>query len=117
MKKVKCYTYITVQDMIGSKPWDSQKMLDLVREYGLTVFRPPSSVGSGRARRNVLSYVTTNPEFDQYIKQQQVIATLLDRKIAKATYRKMDETNPAQIFQFPIPGENNEQRNNVPENV
>jgi hypothetical protein len=100
MKKVKCYTYVTVSQMIGSPPWDSNKILGLVNDYKLTVFRPPTTPGAGRGRRTPLSYITTNPEFDKYIKEQQVIATLVGRPIAKATYRKIDVENPAQIFNF-----------------
>lgn len=60
-------------------------------EYNVKIFQPPKSPGSGRARRERSYYVTTNEEFDYWVKTNNTVAMLKNLPTAKLKYKEYPE--------------------------
>lgn len=92
---VKCYNYIQVVRMMGfddpANISEYERWLELLFSNGVNVFSPPKSVGSGRARKQLLKYFKTNKWFDQYMREQNTWAVLKGKTPVKPVYRKCEE--------------------------
>lgn len=93
MSKERCYNFNHVTRMLGINGPNHiehiQEFLQLLDEHEVEIFQPPKSPGSGRARKHVMTYLRATPWLDKYIKQQNLIAVLMDRRICKPTYREL----------------------------
>ena len=91
--KVRCYTLVSVTDMLDiglpNKIKEFENFLKLLVENDVQIFTPDRAPGSGRARKQILTYLRSNEWLDKYIKQHNIIATLMNRKICKPTYREL----------------------------
>lgn len=59
-------------------------------EYDIKIFQPPTTPGSGRGRRERSYYVTTNEEFDYWVKTNNTVAMLKNLPIAKVKYKEYE---------------------------
>jgi hypothetical protein len=86
--------------MLGIHTIDKRNELDaflkLVAFNDVKIFQPPKSVGSGRARKQLGTYLKANKWLDNYIKQQNTIAVLMERRPVKPTYKKYEV--PQQVY-------------------
>jgi len=88
MNKIRCYGLTEVLNMRGIKMNDVDDMASTFKEYQVHIFQPPTTPGSGRARRQIAYYVTTNEDFDRWIKLNNTLAILKELPIAKLKYKK-----------------------------
>jgi len=96
MKTVKCYNFENVQRLLDyHKPENMEQYeswLSLIFNNGVRVFTTPKSVGSGRARKQPVKYLSTNDWFDQYMKEQNTWQALKGKTPVKPGYKAREET-------------------------
>lgn len=89
-KKIRCFSLQELVKMQGIKIIDPDKdnLLKVFEEYNVEVFQPYySKITSGPTRRPGM-YVTTNKEFDKWVKQQNLLAVLKGFPMAKVKYKE-----------------------------
>jgi len=98
MKKTRCYSLDELRLMRGFTHNEQDEMYKLFKEYEVEVFRPwYSKVTSGPTRRPGY-YVTTNKNFDKYVKLNNTIAILKGLPTAKVKYKEYKSENPIDLF-------------------
>ena len=100
MKNIRCYSLDEIRKMKGYSYSDQEQLYKLFKEYDLEVFQPWfSKVTSGPTRRPGM-YVTTNKNFDNFIKLNNTIAVIKGNPIAKVKYKKYKNEEPS-MFIYP----------------
>ena len=87
--KIRCYSLNEILNMRGLKSIDDFEQF--LVEYNIKIFQPPKSPGSGRARRQTAYYLTTNEEFDYWVRVNNTVAILKNIPIAKVKYKEYPE--------------------------
>jgi len=100
MSKIRCYGLNELLNMRDVKTVIPDSLVETFVEYNVHCFQPPTTPGSGRGRRTRAFYVTTNEDFDRWVKLNNTIAMLKNLPIAKIKYKEYPQPVVDPYFTF-----------------